>query len=149
MSSSPEGKYRTAQVLESPGMIPRQFALLFALLLFSPAAGAATLEEEVEAFLQVPAVVGREEPAAEFLRGRLAGLPVKSDALGNLTVTAGSGSPRRLVACPMGEPGYVVSRIHDNGYLRLIPAAGAPRPALWDQSHYGQTVVIGGARGWV
>jgi putative aminopeptidase FrvX len=49
----------------------------------------------------------------------------------------------------MGEPGYVVSRIHDNGYLRLIPAGGAPRPALWDQSHQGQTVVIGGAKGWV
>jgi putative aminopeptidase FrvX len=130
-------------------MIPRQLALLLALLLSPLAADAVTLEDEVEAFLQVPAVVGREEPAAEFLEGRLAGLPVSRDALGNLTVTLGSGSPRRLVACPMGEPGYVVSRILDNGYLRLIPAGGAPRPALWDQSHFGQTVVIGGARGWI
>ncbi len=130
-------------------MIPRQLALLFALLLCSLPAAAVTLEDEVEAFLQVPSVVGREEPAAEFLRGRLAGLPVTSDALGNLTVTVGSGSPRRLVACPMGEPGYVVSRIHDDGYLRLMPASGAPAGALWDQSHQGQTVVIGGARGWV
>jgi putative aminopeptidase FrvX len=130
-------------------MIPGQLALLFALLLCSLPARAVTLEDEVEAFLQVPAVVGREEPAAEFLRGRLAGLPVASDALGNLTVTVGSGSPRRLVACPLGEPGYAVSRILDNGYLRLIPASGAPQPALWDQSHFGQTVVIGGAKGWV
>jgi hypothetical protein len=124
-------------------------ALLVVLALFPLPAPAVTLEEEVEAFLLIPSVVGREEPAAEFLTGRLAGLPVTRDALGNIAVTIGSGSPRRLVACPMGEPGYVVSRIHENGYLRLIPAAGVPRPALWDQSHFGQTVEIGGARGWV
>jgi putative aminopeptidase FrvX len=124
--------------------------LLSLLLLLTPlSARAATLEDEVEAFLQVPSVVGREEPAAEFLQGRLAGLPVTRDALGNVIVTVGSGSPRRLVACPLGEPGYVVTRIHDNGYLRLMPTSGAPTGALWDQSHQGQTVVIGGARGWV
>lgn len=130
-------------------MTPRQLALLLVLFLFPVSAPAATLEEEVEAFLRIPAVVGREEPAAELLQGRLAGLPVRRDALGNLLVTVGSGSPRRLVACPMGEPGYVVSRILDNGYLRLMPASGVPMGALWDQSHWGQTVVIGGARGWV
>lgn len=132
-------------------MIPRRLRSAWLLLFLLPplSAKAATLDDEVEAFLQVPAVVGREEPAADFLRGRLAGLPVEGDALGNLTVTVGSGSPRRLVACPMGEPGYVVSRILDDGYLRLIPASGVPMGALWDQSHQGQTVVIGGSRGWV
>lgn len=130
-------------------MILRQLALLFALLLASFPASAATLEDEVVAFLHVPSVVGREEPAAEFLEGRLAGLPVSRDALGNVIATVGSGPPRRLVACPLGEPGYVVTRIHDDGYLRLMPASGAPTGALWDQSHQGQTVVIGGARGWV
>ncbi|HET9229270.1 MAG TPA: hypothetical protein VFR31_21500, partial [Thermoanaerobaculia bacterium] len=130
-------------------MTPRQLGLLLALLLLPVSAPAVTLEEEVEAFLQIPAVVGREEPAAEFLEGRLAGLPVQRDSLGNLLVTVGSGSPRRLIACPLGEPGYVVSRIHDNGYLRLMPASGVPMGALWDQSHWGQTVVIGGSRGWV
>jgi putative aminopeptidase FrvX len=121
--------------------------LLFALLPIP--ARAVTLDDEVEAFLQIPAVVGREEPAAEFVAGRLTGLPVQRDALGNVTVTLGSGSPRRLVACPLGEPGYVVSRILDDGYLRLFPASGAPTGALWDQAHQGQTVVIGGAQGQV
>jgi putative aminopeptidase FrvX len=130
-------------------MTARQLALLLIFLLSPLCADAATLEDEVLAFLQVPSVVGREEPAAELLEGRLAGLPVRRDALGNVVVTLGSGSPRRLVACPMGEPGYVVTRIHDNGYLRLMPASGVPTGALWDQSHQGQTVVIGGARGWV
>jgi putative aminopeptidase FrvX len=119
------------------------------LLALAPPLHAATLDQEVEAFLQVPAVVGREEPLAELVANRLAGLPVQRDALGNVSVTVGSGSPRRLVACPMGEPGYVVSRILDNGYLRLVPAADYPAGALWDQSHQGQTVVIGGSRGWV
>jgi putative aminopeptidase FrvX len=110
---------------------------------------AVTFDDEVEAFLQVPAVAGREEAAADFVAGRLAGLPVRRDALGSVTVTLGSGSPRRLVACPLGEPGYAVSRILDNGYLRLFPASGVPTGALWDQAHQGQTVVVEGARGQV
>ncbi len=110
----------------------------------------ATLDQEVIVFLlQGPSVAGREEPAADLVTERLAGLPVQRDALGNVVVTLGSGSPRRLVACPLGEPGYVVSRIRDDGYLRLFPAAGNPTGALWDQSHQGQTIVVGGAKGWV
>jgi putative aminopeptidase FrvX len=119
------------------------------LLALAPPLQAVTLDQEVEAFLQVPAVVGREEPAADLVANRLAGLQVQRDVLGNVSVTVGSGSPRRLVACPMGEPGYIVSRILDNGYLRLVPASGAATGALWDQAHQGQTVVIGGSRGWV
>lgn len=126
-----------------------RLAPLLLLLLAVPAQAAATLDEEVESLLNVVSVVGREEPAAEWIEGRLAGLPATRDALGNVSLTVGSGSPRRLVACPLGEPGYVVSRIHDDGYLRLIPASSSLAAALWDQSHQGQTVVIGGARGWV
>lgn len=127
----------------------RRFVLV--LVLFFPVlpAGAVSLEDELQAFLQIPSVVGREEPAADFLLNRFAGLPASRDALGNVVLTVGSGSPRRLVACPMGEPGFVVSRIHDDGYLRLVPASGALAGALWDQAHQGQTVLIGGARGWV
>ncbi|MES1241399.1 MAG: hypothetical protein ABUT39_07255 [Acidobacteriota bacterium] len=127
-------------------MNPRAALLLLAL---APPLQASTLDQEVEAFLQVPSVVGREEPMAELVANRLAGLPVERDALGNVRVTVGSGSPRRLVTCPMGEPGYVVSRILDDGYLRLVPAGGYPTGALWDQAHQGQTIVVGGSRGWV
>lgn len=117
------------------------------LLLLAPRAQAVTLGDEVEAYLRVAAVSGREEPAAEFVASRLAGLPVTRDALGNVVVTLGSGSPRRLVACPMGEPGFVVGRIHEDGYLRLVPAGENLAP-LWAQAHEGQTVVVGGAQGW-
>jgi putative aminopeptidase FrvX len=109
---------------------------------------AAALGEEVEAALQVVAVSGREEPAADFIRGRLRGLPASRDALGNVVLTAGSGEPRRLVACALGEPGFVVSAIREDGYLRVVPAGDGFNGALWTQSHEGNTVVIGGAAGW-
>jgi putative aminopeptidase FrvX len=106
----------------------------------------------LQAFLRVAAVGGRgEQAAAAFLRERLSGeLPVRTDAAGNLTVTFGSGPPRRLVACPLGETGFVVSRIEDHGYLRLAPA-GEPGPAgaPWPQAYEGQVVSAATARGGV
>jgi putative aminopeptidase FrvX len=119
------------------------------LLLFAPALSlpAATLREEIGAFLGVVAVDGREGAAADFIAGRLAGLPVIRDSLGDVVLTVGTGEPRRLVACALGEPGLVVSGIQDDGYLRVVPA-GAPLGALWMQAFEGQTVVIGGAPGW-
>jgi putative aminopeptidase FrvX len=111
--------------------------------------GLADPGRDLEAFLRLAAVAGREQPAADFIRERLGrALPVRSDALGNLTVTLGSGGPRRLVACPLGEPGFVVSRIENDGYLRLAAAGeDAPTGALWQQAHEGQVVRVAGARG--
>jgi putative aminopeptidase FrvX len=117
------------------------------LLALSPTLHAATLAEETEAFLSIVVVSGRERPAADFIAGRLAGLPASRDSLGDVVLTVGSGGPRRLVACALGEPGFIVSGIQEDGYLRVVPA-GAPTGALWTQSFEGQTVVIGGAQGW-
>jgi putative aminopeptidase FrvX len=127
----------------------RRLALGITLLsLFSAPLSAATLEDEVQAFLQVPAVSGREDAAADFIAGRLTGLPMQRDALGNVVLTVGSGEPRRLVACGLGEPGFIVSGIREDGYLRVVPAGGNLTGSLWTQSFEGQTVVIGGSRGW-
>jgi putative aminopeptidase FrvX len=115
---------------------------------------AAQLADELEAFLRVPAVAGREARAAAFIRGRLAaptesrGPAAAEDALGNVISSVGSGAPRKLIACALGEPGFAVSRIEDDGYLRLVPVGGAiPAGALWEQAHEGQTVMVAGARG--
>ncbi|HXO22020.1 MAG TPA: hypothetical protein VOA87_19055, partial [Thermoanaerobaculia bacterium] len=135
-----------------PNPAPRTvLAFLFVLLSAAlPAAAAVPAEtDELEAFLRVTAVVGREEPAAAFVASRLAGLPSVRDALGNVVLTFGSGEPRRLVACPLGEPGFAVTAIQEDGYLRLSPIGGAPADALWEQAHEGQVVTIGGARGLV
>jgi putative aminopeptidase FrvX len=110
---------------------------------------AATLGEETEAFLNVIAVAGRETPAADFIQDRLAGLPARRDALGDVVLTVGSGEPRRLVACALGEPGFIVSGIREDGYLRVVPAGAELTGALWAQGFQGQTVMIGGARGWM
>ncbi len=104
---------------------------------------------DLEAYLRIAAVAGREQAAAAFLRERLGrGLPARSDALGNLIVTFGSGRPRRLVACPLGESGFVVSRIEGDGYLRLAAAdPDSPAHAPWQQAHEGQLVWVAGGRG--
>lgn len=122
-------------------------APLLGLLLVLPLP-AATLGEETEAFLKVIAVAGREEPPVDFIQGRLAGLPTMRDSLGNLVLTVGSGEPRRLVTCAMGEPGFIVSGIREDGYLRVVPAGAWLTGPLWTQAHQGQTVVIGGSQGW-
>jgi putative aminopeptidase FrvX len=138
---------------------PRTLLALVAALLLaveSPAGSAGpsapNLADELLAFLRIPAVTGHEGAAAAFVRSRLVGLPggsVESDALGNVVVTLGSGSPRRLVACPLDEPGFVVSHIQEDGYLRLASSGNAPVGALWEQAHQGQPVFIGGKRGLV
>ncbi len=48
--------------------------------------------------------------------------------MGNVTVTLGTGAPHRLLVAPMDEPGYVVSHIEDDGYLRVtrLPQTGLP-----------------------
>ncbi len=107
------------------------------------------LADEIEAFLNVIAVAGREEPARDFVRQRLPGLPVKQDAAGNLVLSVGSGEPRKLVACPLGEPGYAVTGIEPDGWVRVFRAGGGLQGALWDQSHEGNVVMVGGSRGWV
>ncbi|HSS48133.1 MAG TPA: M20/M25/M40 family metallo-hydrolase [Thermoanaerobaculia bacterium] len=119
------------------------------LLLHPSLLPAVTLSEETEAFLNVNAVAGREAPAADFIQGRLAGLPVQRDALGNVVLTVGSGEPRRLAACALGEPGFIVSGIREDGYLRVVPAGADLTGALWAQGFQGQTVTIGGSRGWM
>ncbi len=57
---------------------------------------------------------------------RPAGPPVTRDSLGDVVLTVGSGEPRRLVACALGEPGFIVSGIQDDGYLPVVPDAGGP-----------------------
>lgn len=79
------------------------------------------------------------------------------DRLGNVTVTLGSGAPRRLVACPMDETGYAVGGITSDGFLTLH-RDGRPSVThfsdgsrvvnpLFDQQLEGQRVTVFGASG--
>jgi putative aminopeptidase FrvX len=64
------------------------------------------------------------------------------DTVGNLIRRAGSGTPRRVVACGLDETGYAVSEITDDGYLRVHGAGNGRHAALWDQFHEGQRVIV-------
>jgi putative aminopeptidase FrvX len=111
---------------------------------------AVDLSDELEAFLRVPAVAGREEPARDFIRQRLPKTPVVFNRAGVMTLSVGAGDPQRLVICPLGEPGFAVTGIQPDGYLRLFPTSGDyPVGALWEQAHEGNVVMIGSSRGLV
>jgi putative aminopeptidase len=64
------------------------------------------------------------------------------DALGNLILRKGSGSPRRVVACGLDRPGFAVTEITDNGYLRLREMGSMRLHPLWTQFHEGQRIRV-------
>jgi putative aminopeptidase FrvX len=64
------------------------------------------------------------------------------DALGNLILKQGSGSPRRVVACGLDRAGFAVTEITETGYLRLREAGSARQHPLWAQFHEGQRIVV-------
>ena len=66
----------------------------------------------------------------------------KRDALGNLVLRKGSGGPRRVVACALDRPGFAVTEITDDGYLRLREAGGGRQHPLWVQFHEGQRIRV-------
>ncbi len=66
----------------------------------------------------------------------------KRDALGNLIMSKGSGSPRRVVACALDRPAFAVTEITDEGYLRLREVGAGRQHPLWNQFHEGQRVRV-------
>lgn len=93
------------------------------------------------------AVAGYEHFLLSELKADLSGKELNNyspvmDNAGNLIITFGSGSPVRIIAAPVDEPGYVVSGITENGYLRVqrLPQA-APNP-VFDALNFAQPVAI-------
>ena len=64
---------------------------------------------------------GRETAAAKMIKAYFPAGTVKEDRLGDIMVTIGSGSPRRLLTASMDEPTYVISNIQPDGYCRVTP----------------------------
>ena len=128
--------------------------LLFAILgfLFVPdtTRSAAIEIESLRALVRAQGVSGREEAVREVIRSRLPS-EVRSevDNLGNLTLRMGSGSPVRLLIAPLDEPGYLVSQIRQDGYLRVQRITRLPLSPLYDQFLVGQPVQVRGRSGIV
>ena len=100
------------------------------------------LIRQVTAYSGTSAVTGREEQAAEYIRALLPNADIQTDELGNLILTIGSGYPKKLITAPLDEPGYVISRIQDDGYLKLNPIGFGHTGNLYHQFLQGHEVTI-------
>jgi putative aminopeptidase FrvX len=115
-------------------------------LLLAQSPGAKHAPESLDAQLQwlveTPAVSGHEADLAAAIRERVRAYTATTDNLGDVIVTVGSGAPHRLIAAPMDEPGYVVSDITHDGYLRVqrLPQTGIL--PLFEELYSGQPVRI-------
>jgi putative aminopeptidase FrvX len=91
----------------------------------------------------LPAVTGYEQALADTLLRLLPG--AARDRAGNVRFHNRQGSAKRLLVCPLDEPGYVVGNLRADGYLTLRRAPGRVA-ALFDQQIEGQRVTIHGSR---
>jgi len=105
--------------------------------------------ELLQAYARTSGVTGREEEASRFVESLFKAGALQHDRLGDLVLVLGSGLPRRLLVAPLDEPGYVVSQIQDNGYLRVAPVGGGRIGPLFHQFLEGHDVRISTERGAV
>src|SRR5271154_6047179 len=108
------------------------------------------LWNDLREFVETPSVSGYEQQLTEKIRAKLTAFHPVVDNLGDVIVTIGSGTPRRLIVTPMDEPGFVVSGITDDGYLRLqrLPSSGLP--PIFNELYSAQPVKVGTTAGkWI
>ena len=124
-----------------------QAALVMSVLIaviFIPAALAAqdsdADQEAMASWVALDVTTGYETRVASDLAAGMSGWTV--DHWGNLVKRVGSGSPRRVVACALDRPGYAVTQITDDGYLRVHRIGRGSRHSLWDQAFEAQQVRI-------
>jgi len=97
-------------------------------------------------FASMTAVTGLEQAMVDSLQALFPGST--RDQAGNLTLTLGQGSPKRLCTCPLDEVGYVVGNILPDGFLllRRVGGGGRTAPPLLDQELEGHRVTVFGTR---
>jgi putative aminopeptidase FrvX len=125
-----------------------QSGLVLAVLAFFPnghslSAQAAPSDADLTAmasWVAVDMATGYETRLAPALARGLEGW--SADPWGNLVLRVGSGSPRRVVACALDRPSLAVTRITDDGYLRVHRIGSGSRHPLWDQAFEAQQVRI-------
>ena len=116
--------------------------LLLTLLLLPPRAAAQLPAVSLGELEATPAVAGYEQQLAAGLREKLKGFSPRTDNLGNVYVTLGSGAPHRLIVTAVDEPGYVVSAITADGFLLVQRLPQAAPNAVFDLLHAAQPVWV-------
>ncbi|WP_445738416.1 M28 family peptidase [Mariniflexile sp.] len=109
--------------------------------------GNTSLVDHLIEFSKTSSVTGREEQAASYIQSLFQNAPMEKDKLGNLILTIGSGEPRRLLTVPLDEPGYVVSEIQEDGYLKIYPIGSGHNGNLYHQFLQGHEVNISTEKG--
>ena len=120
-------------------------ALLVILLLVRVSVAQNGRDESAEAkalrsWIALDAPPGWEHLATDVISKAMPGW--RRDALGNLMLKKGSGSPRRVVACGLDRTGFAVTEITEAGYLRLRVAGAYRQHPLWTQFHEGQRISV-------
>ena len=148
----PEGWARGNTTLKRPG--PRlsvgktAAAVIVLLSLFPPdrLSAQSDIDRLAARFAAMTAVTGLEQSMVDSLRALFPGST--RDRAGNVTLTLGQGSPKRLCTCPLDEVGFVVGNILPNGFLLLRRVGGGGRTAspLFDQQLEGHRVTVFGTR---
>lgn len=112
------------------------------LLFFSPVMGEElSLLKLTQALFPVPSPVGYEEPLAGFITEFLPSkTKILRDNLGSLYWRSGNKSSELAFCTPMDEPGYFVSGIDPEGYLRLDKAVYGS--SLIDSYHLGHPMFV-------
>lgn len=101
-----------------------------------------SVEADLKWLTEAPAVSGYEAQLVSHIEKQLAALHPQRDNMGNLTITFGSGMPHRMIAAPIDEPGYIVSRIEDDGYLRVVRLPQSGLPPHYNEMQNAQPMVV-------
>ncbi|MES2127842.1 MAG: M20/M25/M40 family metallo-hydrolase [Pseudomonadota bacterium] len=106
-------------------------------------AQAQSLQERFHRLVDTQGVSGHEADVRALVQAQLpAWARPQVDEIGNLRLTIGQGAPHTVLVAALDENGYVVSRITDDGYLRLHRHGPASANVLRDQFTVGQPVLV-------
>jgi hypothetical protein len=130
-----------------PGGIARLLAPSLAALALVPTIAAQEPAALATRLAGMTAVTGYEQEMVDTLLTLVPG--ARRDRGGSAVLVLGQGTPRRLVVCPIDEPGYIVGGVRVDGWLTLRRVAGRGTGPLFDQQLEGQPVTIFARRGAV
>jgi putative aminopeptidase FrvX len=89
-----------------------------------------------------PAIPGYEQELSQELARELKEYSPNTDNVGNVWVEFGGGEPHQLIATAMDQPGYVVSAITSEGYLRVQRLPQAAPNGVFDALNFAQPVWV-------
>tara|TARA_B100000497_G_scaffold123211_1_gene155467 strand:- start:62 stop:2122 length:2061 start_codon:yes stop_codon:yes gene_type:complete len=129
-----------------------KYSLIAVLILFvqhveAQVKASSNLLDHLVSFGETSSVTGREAQSSAYIESLFNDGELTKDKLGNLILTIGSGQPKRLIAAPLDEPGYVISKIQEDGYLRIAIVGSGHEGNLFHQFLEGHEVVIITAEG--